>query len=148
MKTTSLRRLSLELPSQGSRVLMAPLIDLLFVVLIFVMVTAEFVGQGIEVELPAARGTPLPTPSTTLTIDSQGDLALGENRLSFREEEKLARLLSPLAEGGSALVIRADRRAPVEAVVAVLSVARALGFGQISLQVVPPQRGGTGPVEP
>ena len=122
---------------------LTPLIDVVFLLLIFFMVTTTFSRQAeIEIQLPEAgsaerRERP---ESLSIEIDADGEFAVrspGEKTarvLINRRGETLRRALRLAAAGRKEItvVISADRRTPHEAVIRALDAARREGLLQIT----------------
>ncbi len=110
----------------------APLIDVVFLLLIFFMLTSTFINQpGIEVRLPkAVTSEVLDKRNLIITVTSENVIYLNKEVVSLRELE--ARLSKAYAEGKS-LLIKADRRASVGRVVEVWDLSRSLGIPKINI---------------
>ncbi len=119
------------------------MIDVVFLLLIFFMVTTTFSQfSELQINLPEAKGQELKSnrKSIVLTINVDGDYFISKNgeRQSFPLNDQLPNTVrSALLEvaGDSRdtpFTISADAKAPYEAVVTVLDVASQLGFSQIT----------------
>ena len=115
---------------------MTPLIDVVFLLLIFFMLTASFTqAQRLQVELPKAeQGEAIKDPAKNwvIEIDAEGNYALnGEalagDRLTLRLRELLERT------DDTVILIRADAKTEHQAVVQALDAARAAGLLHIGL---------------
>jgi len=125
--------------SQEVGVDLTPLIDVVFLLLIFFMVSTTFTREShLEVELPQASGDPA-TPSEVRQIDVvinvEGQYILNDRTLVNNRRETLERGVRELAEGDSNLpfIITADARTPHEFVVRAMDVAGRLGFAKLSI---------------
>ncbi|WP_288371064.1 biopolymer transporter ExbD [uncultured Marinobacter sp.] len=125
--------------SQEVGVDLTPLIDVVFLLLIFFMVSTTFAREShLEVELPQASGDPA-TPSEVHQIDvvinAEGQYILNDRTLVNNRRETLERGVRELAEGDSNLpfIITADARTPHEFVVRAMDVAGRLGFAKLSI---------------
>ena len=122
------RRPSLELG-------MTPLIDIVFLLLIFFMLTSRFVVQeGVQVDLPLTdRPHTLPAEDVhRITVRSDGILEISGKAMTLREvdlylRERDASFMKTPFE------ILADRRASVQAVISLLEILRDRGAGRVSL---------------
>ena len=110
----------------------APLIDVVFLLLIFFMLTSTFISQpGIEVNLPkAVTSEVLDKESLVITVTSENVIYLERKVVTLRELE--SRLSKAYSEGKS-LLIKADRRASVGRVVEVWDLSRSLGIPKINI---------------
>lgn len=110
----------------------APLIDVVFLQLIFFMLTSAFVFQpGVKVHLPkAVTADVIREESLEITISKVGHLSLGSRVVTLQE---LRSRLGPLGAKGRPLLIRADRQAPLGRVVEVWDLCRLLGISQVNI---------------
>lgn len=119
---------------------MTPLIDVVFLLLIFFMLTASFTqAQRLKVELPKAeQGEPSPDQSKdwTIEIDAHGNYALNGEALAPEQLEVRLRELPERTEE-TVLLIRADARTEHQAVVQALNAAKAAGLLHIGLATDP-----------
>jgi biopolymer transport protein ExbD len=125
--------------SQEVGVDLTPLIDVVFLLLIFFMVSTTFTREShLQVELPEASGEPS-APSEVKQIDvvinAEGQYILNDKALVNNRRETLERGVGELAEGDNSLpfVITADARTPHEYVVRAMDVAGRLGFARLSI---------------
>lgn len=105
--------------SQEVGVDLTPLIDVVFLLLIFFMVSTTFTREShLQVELPEASGEPA-SPSEVKQVDvvinAEGQYILNDKALVNNRRETLERGVSELAEGDQTLpfVITADARTPM-----------------------------------
>lgn len=114
---------------------LTPLIDVVFLLLIFFMVSTTFeTRQALELSLPASESSaPLEQSPVTLSITRAGDYRLGEQVFTSTSElhEALATRADSAREYG--LVIEADARTTHAAVVAALDQAAALGIVRVRI---------------
>ncbi|MEZ6157203.1 MAG: biopolymer transporter ExbD [Candidatus Scalinduaceae bacterium] len=110
----------------------APLIDVLFLLLIFFMVTSTFIEQpNIKLELPSTKHTETSrTEEIVLMLTRDGKLYLKEKLIDTNDLEKVLRRLI-LDTGEDVLVLKADKFVPYGAVVDVMDVARGAGFKKV-----------------
>ena len=112
---------------------LTPLLDIVFILLIFFILAAAFSVRGMEVDLPAVKNSrPLAGQILELRLSAEGVLscegkdmppeALGEY-LKYRiETDRLAGLSQPRN-----LVLRSDPKAPVAALIQIVDVVRSVG---------------------
>ncbi|MCK2147866.1 MULTISPECIES: ExbD/TolR family protein [Marinobacter] len=125
--------------SQEVAVDLTPLIDVVFLLLIFFMVSTTFTREShLQVELPEASGEPV-SPSEVRQIDvvinAEGQYLLNDQALVNNRRETLERGVKELAAGDKTLpfIITADARTPHEFVVRAMDVAGRLGFAKLSI---------------
>lgn len=122
---------------------MAPFIDVVFLLLIFFMVSTTFLREGnLELTLPEASPVPTEQQADTLelSVDAQGNYALNGQALANRQFQTIQRALEhAVAESGEAqqLVIRADAETPHQAVVTALDAAGHSGIKKIGIATIP-----------
>jgi len=115
------------------------LIDVVFLLLIFFMVSTTFEHEALlKVDLPEASEvedrTEVPE-SLELVIDSEGRMFLNDRRLIDSEESTVRAAIQEAAgdERNLPLILRADRMTPHHFVVTVMDVAAQLGFNNLSI---------------
>ena len=112
---------------------MAPLIDVVFLLLIFFMVSTTFNKQSeISIELPEASGKPLKTDKFVIEveIDNQGRYFVNQQRVKDNKVATLKRAIR-LTQGENKnpqLIISSDRNTPYQSVVTAMDAARQLGL--------------------
>jgi biopolymer transport protein ExbD len=117
---------------------LTPLIDVVFLLLIFFMVSTTFEQQSrIQIELPEATATAAETEDETLeiVIDAQGRYFIGERQVVNSEVKTLKSAISKAVDGRESLtvIIRSDASTPYQAVITALDATSQLGLTQISL---------------
>ncbi len=110
----------------------APLIDIVFLQLIFFMLTTAFVFQpGVKVHLPKAVTSDVThQENLVVTISKENHLYLGPQLVTLQE---LRRRLTPLRLKGQPLILEADREASMGRVVEVWDLCRELGITQVNI---------------
>ena len=115
---------------------MTPMIDVVFLLLIFFMVTTTFSKETvIKVQLPQAEGQEAERhgQELMLTIDKTGQYFINDKALKDQTKEALFKELNALSSNKQIpLIINADANAPVQAAIKVLDVASTIGFKNIS----------------
>jgi len=112
-----------------------PMIDVVFLLLIFFMVTTTFnKNTALQITLPESGSKELaPRKLLVLSIDSKSQYYLNEQPLADNKLSTLTRsLASVFKDEEQALVINADALAPYQAVVHALDIAGRVGFVQIT----------------
>ena len=128
---------------------MTPMIDMIFQLLIFFLLTSFFILPAVNVALPRSRSPEAASPSAlTLTVRRDGGLLLAGEPV---RAEDLASLLSAALAGRSepTLIIQADLGVAFGRVIEVMDAARAGGARDISFLVERAgAEGGTPPAGP
>lgn len=117
---------------------LTPLIDVVFLLLIFFMVSTTFEHQSrIQIELPeaTAEATKPDDESLEIIIDAQGRFFLGEEQVVNTELKTLKGAISKTVgeREGIPVIIRADAKTPHQAVITALDATSQLGLTRISL---------------
>lgn len=125
---------------------LASLIDVVFVLLLFFVVTTTFTRETqLKVDLPeAATGTP---PEQTelkqleVLIDAQGGYALNGQALLKSDLSGLMAALQKESAGDNSLplIISADAKTPHQAVITAMDAAGKLGFAHLRITTVEAQ---------
>ena len=123
---------------------LTPLIDVVFLLLIFFMVSTTFTRETrLVVELPEATGVAAITEARMIEISIAKDnqYAVNGERLTRSDRDSLRSVLLPLSQQGTEIpfVIVADAEASHQAVVTVMDVAGRLGFANLSITTREPQ---------
>ena len=117
---------------------LTPLIDVVFLLLIFFMVSTTFEHQSrIQIELPEATALPdeIEEESIEIIIDAQGRYFIGEKQVVNSELKTLKSAISKELGDRQAVpvTIRADASTPHQAVITALDGTSQLGLTKISL---------------
>lgn len=121
---------------------LTPLIDVVFLMLIFFMVSATFLNEAdMELTLPEASREPEQRPGAPveLVINSEGDYYVDGTALANQQTDTVERALEQAMASapGTPLVIRADGRTPHQSVVTALDAAGRAGIERVSIATVP-----------
>lgn len=110
----------------------APLIDMVFQLLIFFMLTSSFVMQpGIKVNLPkAVTSEAVKLENIEIVVSSENVIYLDGRVLTLQE---LRVLFNQAAKRKQPILIKSDKRASLGRVVEVWDMAREIGITQINI---------------
>lgn len=110
----------------------APLIDVVFLLLIFFMLTSSFISpQGVRVNLPnAVSGKVLPPEDLVIFITEKGLVLVDGKEISHK---RLDAKLKVAAEGNSHISIKADKMTPLGKVVEVWDLCRKVGIKNLNI---------------
>ncbi|MFH0738265.1 MAG: biopolymer transporter ExbD [Candidatus Omnitrophota bacterium] len=122
----------MELEHGLKQIDIAPLIDMIFQLLIFFMLTSSFVIQpGIKVNLPRA------VTSEVVKYENMELIISAENVTYFNgnvvTNAELKNLLGQVSKRKQAILIKADKRASLGRVVEIWDACRDLGITQINI---------------
>ncbi|OMG66094.1 biopolymer transporter ExbD [Stutzerimonas balearica] len=133
-------------PRENVDIGLAPLIDVVFILLLFFVVTTTFTRETqLKVDLPeAASGTP---PQQTevkqleVVIDIEGNYSLNGKALLKSDLDALMAALSKESRGDNSLplIISADGKTPHQAVITAMDAAGKLGFAHLRITTVEAQ---------
>ena len=117
---------------------LTPLIDVVFLLLIFFMVSTTFTREThLSIDLPEAGSAADPVADQTLevSITREGNYAINGVSLLNNSAAVLKAAIEESSEGDSSvpMVITADSATPHQAVVTALDVAGKLGFSQLRI---------------
>ena len=134
-------KLSLR-PRIQPEVNLTSLIDVVFLLLIFFMVSTSFVKQSqISIRLPAADSTPVPqepVEQIDIMITEGGTYYVNGRELVNSRPETLRNALQKVSGGNSdlPLIISADANARHQSVVTAMDVAGRMGFTKVSIATI------------
>ena len=120
------------------RVDITPLIDVVFLMLIFFMVSTTFDKQTqLKVELPSAETVAQENQEPeqiNITIDPAGQFYVNERELVQHDADTLKRAIQKIADGRLDLpvLVSGDRNAPLQSMMTVMDVAAQLGMSRLS----------------
>jgi biopolymer transport protein ExbD len=124
---------------------LTPLIDVVFLLLIFFMVSTTFIRETqLKINLPEAAGElqEIEEKIIEITVDRLGDYAVNERLLVNNELHTLVRALEQVLETegsrGSRLIITADANAAHQSVVRAMDAAGKVGLTRISITTQQP----------
>jgi biopolymer transport protein ExbD len=119
---------------------MAPLIDMIFILLIFFLVTTSFVKEsGVDVDRPvAASAVAKEQTNVVIGIDQDGIVHIEGRVVDVRSVRSvMERFLAEMPEGS--VVIAADRASVTGVVISVLDACRLAGVKHVSVAARLPQ---------
>lgn len=120
---------------QSARIELTPIVDMVFLLLVFFMVGAQFANPVIDLELPSAdAGGPGPKSEAVISVKAGGAIFLNRAEIQ-RPEELQARLAELVGEDEAAtVVLRADGEAKYAAIVSALAAASEAGVRGLSIE--------------
>jgi len=135
------RRASFLKRGEGVEINMAPLIDMVFILLIFFLVTTSFVKEaGVDVERPVAATAQPKKGNIIVAVTHEGQIFIENREVDIRSVRALMERFR--AENPEAsVVILADRRSQTGLVIQVLDQCRLAGIKEVSIAAARPQEG-------
>lgn len=118
---------------------LTPMLDVVFIMLIFFIVTASFVKEsGIDVNLPeAATAVKKERANILVAISDKGEIWINKRRIDQRAvQANIERLHAENPQG--TVVIQADKKATTEVLIKVMDSARAAGVYDVSIAAQEP----------
>ena len=125
---------------EESEINLTPMLDVVFIMLIFFIVTASFVKEpGVEVVKPlASTAESKPTATILVAVTSKGQIWIQRRKVDARAvRANIERLHAENPQG--AMVIQADEDAETGLVMQVMDAARQAGVAKVSLATEIPQ---------
>ena len=123
---------------QDVEINLTPLIDVVFLLLIFFMVSTTFTKEThLSIDLPesSSQSNRVADLQIEILITREGDFAINGVALINREQSTLRAAIGKVSEGDTTIpmVITADSATPHQSVVTALDVAGQLGFSRLSI---------------
>ena len=115
-----------------------PMLDVVFILLIFFIVTANFIKEpGPEVNRPDSEtAEPTENAAILIAVGNAGEIYMDGRRIDKRQvKANVVRLLAENPQGS--VVIQADEKATADTIMAVMDGAREAGVYNISLASEP-----------
>lgn len=122
----------MELEHGLKQIDIAPLIDIVFQLLIFFMLTSSFIMQpGIKINLPkAVTSDVVKQDNIEIIVSSESIIYLNGKIVNMGE---LKALFKQVAKRGQTILIKADKRSSLGRVVEIWDLARDMGISQINI---------------
>ncbi len=118
---------------------MTPMLDVVFIMLIFFIVTASFVKEaGIDVNRPeAATAVKQDRANILIAISDKGEIWINKRRIDVRAvQANIERLHAENPQG--TVVIQADKKATTDTLIKVMDASRAAGVYEVSIAAQEP----------
>ncbi|MDF2377396.1 MAG: biopolymer transporter ExbD [Verrucomicrobiales bacterium] len=124
--------------AENSEINISPLIDVVFILLIFFIVTTVFVEEtGLEIQKPrAASQEDLKKNSILIGISASGTVHYGGREIGVGGVRSVVRRL--LMQESMPVIIQSDRQTPTDATVQVMDEAKLAGATQVFVSTVDP----------
>lgn len=134
-----LRSFSNRVSVEEDDINITPMLDVVFIMLIFFIVTASFVKEsGIEVNRPKAETSVQQSKASILVaINQQGEIWINKRRVDISSVRANIEILHAENPQGS-VVIQADEEAKTKLLVSVMDASREAGVYNISISTEKP----------
>ncbi|MDP4599213.1 MAG: biopolymer transporter ExbD [Pseudomonadales bacterium] len=113
---------------------LTPMLDVVFIMLIFFIVTATFIKEtGVEINRPDTKTAEMKkTVSLLVGVGADSSIWIDKKKVDIRNVRPIMeRLHAENPKGG--LVIQADSESKVEKVLAIMDAARNIGINQVAI---------------
>ncbi len=118
-----------------SEINVTPLVDVMLVLLIIFMVTAPLLQQGIDVNLPQAKGKNLPPEERlSIVIKKGGTIFLNDTQMSM---DDLTKKLAAVSKRNPDVYLKADKDVPYGLVVQVMGEVKEAGIEKLGMITEP-----------
>lgn len=123
---------------------LTPLIDVVFLLLIFFMVSTTFTKEThLEIDLPEAEGEqqPIEEKQIEVVVDAQGNFTVNGRVLINKQLDTLREAIERVSQGETNLpfIITGDSDANYQSIVSVMDVAGKMGFVNLSMTTRAPE---------
>lgn len=119
-----------------------PFVDVMLVLLIIFMVTAPMMQEGVDVNLPQAKGKALPSKEkrVTISVTDKQEIYINDRKTPLAElEETLKKIFQNRLD--KQIFLRADEVVPYGFVVKTMAAIRNAGIEQLGMVTVPLEKG-------
>ena len=119
---------------EAEEINMTPMLDVVFIMLIFFIVTASFVKEsGIDVNRPeAATAVKKDRANILVAISDTGEIWINKRQIDIRAvQANIERLKAENPQGS--VVIQADKKSTTDTLIKVMDAARAAGVFDVSI---------------
>ena len=129
-------------PVEEVNINLTPLIDVVFLLLIFFMVSTTFdTTSQLKINLPEASQNDIKKEAKPLNlmIDARGRFFLNSREVSGQKSEALKAALEQVLNGANRpIVIQSDAETPVQSLVTAMDVLARLGLSRVSIATTRP----------
>ena len=118
-----------------SEINVTPFVDVMLVLLVIFMVTAPLLQQGIDVNLPKAKGKEMPPEERITLIVKKGSIIyMNDNPVSLTE---MGKKLKALSSSNPNVFLKADKDVPYGFVVEVMGEIKEAGIEKLGMITEP-----------
>ena len=126
----------------ASQINVTPLVDVMLVLLVIFMVTAQMIQQGVEVSVPRVKASALPGKEEqfVVSITRNQEVYLNDTKLGLDQlTEKLQAIA--VARPDREVFVRADEEVPYGTVIRTMAAIKAAGIENVGMVTEMPQAG-------
>ncbi|MDI6854467.1 MAG: biopolymer transporter ExbD [Deltaproteobacteria bacterium] len=121
-----------------SEINVTPFVDVMLVLLVIFMVTAPMFSQGLPVNLPEAKASPMAHDQPMVVSISRERLVfVGDRQVELADLGGAVKPITPGA-GGREILLKSEREVPYGLVVQVMSILKEAGVEKLGIVTAPP----------
>ena len=124
-----------------SSIELTPLVDVVFLLLIFFLLTATYVkNPNIDIDLPKASPQEIFTKDNdiTLAIKKDGTVKYNNNQVTMTELKEILFKKIKTGAKNAVVIVKADKKSTHGKVVEVMDIAKSAGFSKLAIAVSAP----------
>lgn len=127
-----MRRRRLQADSEATDIDLTPMLDVVFIMLIFFIVTTSFVKEsGVEIERPeSSAASPRPDVQVMVAITAEGAVWVDGQPVDIH---RVGSAVAELASAEGAVVVQADRRSTTGLLIEVMDRIRDAGIDNVAV---------------
>ena len=128
---------------EAEQLALTPMLDVVFQLLIFFMVTAVFaITPGLDIKLPEAETAQAPDKENLfIVVDQDGNMKLNHKSVTFANLKDELVSKRAILDNTTAIIIQGDERATHGQIVNIMDIAREVGLLDQVIATEPSRRG-------
>ncbi|MCL7928814.1 ExbD/TolR family protein [Halomonas llamarensis] len=126
------RRRSMESTAESTEVNLTPMLDVVFIMLIFFIVTTSFIKEsGVEIDRPeSSAASPRPDAQVLVAVTPEGAVWVDGRPVDLH---RVGQTVADIVTGEGAVVIQADRDATTGVLIEVMDRLQKAGVDQVAV---------------
>ncbi|NYS61404.1 ExbD/TolR family protein [Vreelandella salicampi] len=126
------RRRSMESTAESTEVNLTPMLDVVFIMLIFFIVTTSFIKEsGVEIERPeSSAASPRPDAQVLVAVTPEGAVWVDGRPVDLH---RVGQTVAEIVTGEGSVVIQADRDATTGVLIEVMDRLQSAGVDQVAV---------------